>query len=409
MKAIARHDDMRRHNRRLVLDALRQAGTLSRTDICARTGLSPATVSAFAAALILEGVLVEESGSAQAAIRRGRPQTGLALNPAAASVMTLVMTVGAVRAAMFDYAGGRLSGVSSELPGAAAGEAGLVAAVIAAGRAALAAAGPRQPLRGIVVGVQGMADATARSILWSPFTPVRDLRLADALESAFGVPTALGHDCAMIVEALRRRDPERHGDNFVAVLAGEGIGMGLYLKGGIFSGARSSAGEFGHMNIAPEGARCRCGRRGCVEAYASSYAIWRRARRADPDVAPDRFISSAEMAKIAGSARAGDADARAAFAAAGRALGLGLGNLFALTDPLDVSIVGSGGDAFDLIEADLREAIAGTFVGAAGSRVRISCYPEEQELTEDGCRIAALNRLDREVFANGEPVAKAAE
>lgn len=409
MKPIARHDDMRRHNRRLVLDVLRQVGGLSRTDICARTGLSPATVSAFAAALIAEGVLIEDGGPAPSSLRRGRPQTGLTLNPAAASVLTIVITVDAVRAAVFDYAGLRLAAVTVDLADARSSQDAVVDAVFSAGRRALADAGRCGRLRGIVVGIQGMADASGRRILWSPFTPAHDIPLADALESAFGAPALLAHDCAMIVEALRRRDPQRHGDNFVAVLAGEGIGMGLFLKGAIFSGARSSAGEIGHMDIAPGGARCRCGRTGCVEAYASSYAIWRRASGADANLVPDRYFSRAEMAGIADDARRGDARARAAYAEAGRALGLGLGNLFTLTDPLDVSIVGSGADAFDLIEADLRAALAGAFVGAAGAEVAISCYPDEFELTEDGCRLAALARLDHELFADGELAARAAE
>lgn len=409
MKSIARHDDMRRHNRRLVLDALRIGAPLSRTDICLRTGLSPATVSAFSAALIGEGVLVEETAATQSAIRRGRPQTGLSLNPGAASVLTLVLTVNAMRAAVFDYSGARLADAAVEFDGPAKTEAALVEAVVSAGREALRAARSRGPLRSIAAAVQGIADARSRAILWSPFTPVRDVQLADALEGAFGAPALLFHDCAMIVKALRRRDPDRHGANFVAVLQSEGIGMGLHLKGAVFSGARSSAGEFGHTIIAPGGARCRCGRRGCVEAYASNYAIERRAGGRDPDIAPDRHFGRDEMAAIADRARAGDANARAAFAEAGRALGLGLGNLFALTDALDVSIVGPGGDAFDLTEAAMREAIGETFAGAAGAAVAITCYPDEQELAEDGCRIAALGRLDDEVFANGESPARAAE
>lgn len=399
---IARHDDMRRNNRRLVLDALRRRGALSRTDICLATGLSPATVSAFAAALIAEGVLVDEGGPIHGAARRGRPQTGLALNPAAATVLTLTMSVDAVRAAVFDYAGNRRGGHIVTFEPTVASESDLVARTVEAGGTALAAAAGCGPLRGVVVGIQGMADAQSRRIQWSPFTPVRDLPLADVLERAFGAPTALVHDCAMIVESLRRRDPGRHGDDFVAILQAEGIGMGLFLKGAIFSGARSSAGEFGHMIVAPGGARCRCGRRGCIEAYASNYAIWRAATGGDRDRVPDHHFSASEMAAIANAARAGEGPARAAYREAGQALGLGLGNLFALTDPLSVSIVGSGAMAFDLYEPALRETIAAGFSGEAGARIAISTYPDDQDLTEDGCRLRALGRLDREIFSIGE-------
>lgn len=409
MTGIARHDDMRRHNRRRVLDVLRSVGPLSRTDICLQTGLSPATVSAFCATMIAERILVEGDNHIHAASRRGRPQTSLSLNPAIASVLTMVMTVHGVRAGVFDYSGARLATSAIDFETVAASEQAFTDAVVAAGRQALERAGPRGPLRGIAVGIQGMADANSRSVLWSPFTSARNLPLADVLETAFSVPTVLHHDCAMIVESLRRIDPVRHGDNFVALLQAEGIGMGLYLKGSVFSGARSSAGEFGHMVVARDGARCRCGRHDCIEAYASSYAIWRRANRLDRDVVPGRHVTAAEISAIADAARAGDPDALDAFAEAGRALGLGLGNLFALTDPVNVSVVGSGANAFDLIEPTLRATIGETFSGEAGRRVAIACYTDEQELTEDGCRITALRHLDREVFAASEAIANAAE
>lgn len=409
MTGIARHDDMRRHNRRLVLDALRRRGPLSRTDICLQTGLSPATVSAFCSAMIAEQVLVEGNGQSTMASRRGRPQTSLALNPAIATVLTMVMTVHGVRAAVFDYSGRRLSAGTVDLEAVAASQDALVSAVIAAGREALKRARPRGALRHVAVGVQGMADAQSRSIMWSPFTPLKDVPLADALETAFDAPAVLRHDCAMIVESLRRLDPGRHGDNFMALLQAEGIGMGLHLKGSVFSGARSSASEFGHMVVMGGGSRCRCGRHDCIEAYASSYAIWRRANREDRDVVPDRHVTASEIEAIAAAARAGDPDARAAFAEAGRALGLGLGNLFALTDPVAVSIVGSGANAFDLIEPTLRQTISGTFAGIAGRDVSIACYPDEQELTEDGCRITALTQLDRDIFSASDLTANAAE
>jgi predicted NBD/HSP70 family sugar kinase len=338
---------------------------------------------------------VEGNGQSTMASRRGRPQTSLALNPAIATVLTMVMTVHGVRAAVFDYSGRRLSAGTVDLEAVAASQDALVSAVIAAGREALKRARPRGALRHVAVGVQGMADAQSRSIMWSPFTPLKNVPLADALETA--------------VESLRRLDPGRHGDNFMALLQAEGIGMGLNLKGSVFSGARSSASEFGHMVVMGGGSRCRCGRHDCIEAYASSYAIWRRANREDRDVVPDRHVTASEIEAIAAAARAGDPDARAAFAEAGRALGLGLGNLFALTDPVAVSIVGSGANAFDLIEPTLRQTISGTFSGNAGRDVSIACYPDEQELTEDGCRITALTQLDRDIFSASDLAANAAE
>ncbi len=410
MTFIARHEDMRRNNRRLVLSALRRTGILSRTDICQATGLSPASVSAFAAALIAEGVLVADEPASAVPAKRGRPQTALALNPRAASVLAVMMTVNEVRAAVFDYAGTERGAAGLSYNSLGGKENEIVEAVTTAGRAALGAAGDAiGPLLSVRIGVQGTVDDAGRTLLWSPFTRFRDMALADRLEVAFAAPVTLAHDCAMIVESLRWRDPGSHGSDFLAILQAEGIGMGLYLKGALFAGARSSAGEFGHMLIRPGGSRCRCGRKGCVEAYASSYAVWRRAGNHDPDQVPDRNFSAADMQVLADRARNGDIDARAAFEEAGAALGYAVGNLFALTDPVPVSIVGLGAAAFDLTERSMRVALAETFTGSAAASVPIEGYVDDMRLTADGCRMTALVDLDRSVFALGDVLESAAE
>ena len=80
--------------------------------------------------------------------------------------------------------------------------------------------------------------------------------------------------------------------------------MGLVLKGELFTGTQSSGGEFGHMIHRPGGALCRCGRRGCVEAYAGDYAIWRNAKRKSEYSVPEDGIGNADMQAIAARARA---------------------------------------------------------------------------------------------------------
>ncbi|TIU66829.1 MAG: ROK family protein, partial [Mesorhizobium sp.] len=161
----------------------------------------------------------------------------------------------------------------------------------------------------------------------------------------------------------RWRDPDRYRDDFIAILLSHGIGMGLVLKGELFTGTHSSGGEFGHMIHRPGGALCRCGRRGCVEAYAGNYAIWRNARQLSENAEPVADVSDAEMRALAARARETDGPEREAYRKAGEALGFGLGSLFALIDPAPVAMVGASAAAFDLIEPALREAIAQTAGG----------------------------------------------
>ncbi len=68
-------------------------------------------------------------------------------------------------------------------------------------------------------------------------------------------------------------------DSFLMVTLGTGVGGGIILNGKILRGVNYAAGEFGHMTIRYNGIPCNCGRRGCLEAYASAEALIARARK----------------------------------------------------------------------------------------------------------------------------------
>jgi predicted NBD/HSP70 family sugar kinase len=208
------------------------------------------------------------------------------------------------------------------------------------------------------------------------------------------------NDCNMMAVALRWRDPERYRDNFIAILLSHGIGMGLVLKGELFTGTHSSGGEFGHMIHRPGGALCRCGRRGCVEAYAGNYAIWRSAMGMSEDAAPID-VGDADMRALAAKAREKHGPEREAYRRAGEALGFGLGSLFALIDPAPVAMVGVSAAAFDLIEPALREAIAQTAGGQHSNSISFDAEPNELPLIREGCAMRALTFVDQEIFAPG--------
>jgi predicted NBD/HSP70 family sugar kinase len=253
----------------------------------------------------------------------------------------------------------------------------------------------------IALAIQGITDTHARAMLWSPITPHTDIAFADILEDEFGIPATVENDCNMMAIALRWRDPDRYRDDFIAILLSHGIGMGLVLKGELFTGTHSSGGEFGHMIHQPNGALCRCGRRGCVEAYAGNYAIWRNARQLDEDAEPVADVSDADMRALATAAREKDGPEREAYRKAGEALGYGLGSLFALIDPAPVAMVGVSAAAFDLIEPALRKAIAQTAGGQHSKSISFDTEPNELPLIREGCAMRALTFVDQEIFAPG--------
>lgn len=400
---IARSDDLRPQNRRLLLGALRRGGTLSRTELCTRTGLSAATVSTITSALLTEGILYEgEADPGSATGRRGRPQVALALNPMAATIGVAELAVNSVSAALIDYSGELIAETGMKLDTMECGQERLITAIIELLRQMISAhpvAGLR--LKHISLGVQGVTDADGQSMLWSPITACRSIPFGTRINQAFDVPVLVANDCNMIVEALRSQYPQRYSRDFIAIMLSHGIGMGLYLNDQLFGGIRSSASEFGHMVHEPEGALCRCGRRGCIEAYAGDYAILRAAKGLPQDSPPQSGITGVDIARLADRARAGAPAELSAYQAAGGAIGYGLASLFALIDPVPVAFVGSGAAAFDLMEPEIRSAIDRTIIGEEAAAIEMECYPSEHPLIRQGCLVSGLAHLDRQLFAAG--------
>lgn len=395
-----RHDDLRRQNRAMVLTAVRRAAGVSRTEIASMTGLSHSTISAISSDLIDEGILLQLKGAEVTALKRGRPQVALGLNPDAAHVLTIVLALNTLSLSLVDYAGGTILESNVRLPTTTMGRRELSDAVIVAIEDLLSThSSPSLPMRASMA-VQGIIDAHGRELLWSPISPHTHVPFAQMLEDRFGFPVTIENDCNMIAIALRERSPERYRDNLTAIMLSNGIGMGLILGGRLFNGSVSSGGEFGHMTHEPDGALCRCGRHGCIEAYAGNYAIMRNARSQSRWTQPDADIDERAMVALAADARAGEGPEREAFQIAGRAIGYGLGSLFALYDPTPVAIVGPGTAAFDIIEPALREALARTAGGQDAGSLRFELELDERPLIRAGCAHSALAHIDEHVFAS---------
>jgi glucokinase len=102
--------------------------------------------------------------------------------------------------------------------------------------------------------------------------------LGEHLSQALGTPVAIGNDVQVAVEGEFHLGAGRPYKTILGVWWGTGVGGGLILDGKPWLG-RGAAGEIGHMVIKRGGARCTCGRRGCMEAYAGRAAMELKARR----------------------------------------------------------------------------------------------------------------------------------
>ncbi len=391
---ITRSDDLRVRNRHRVMTAVRRGGGLSRIDIARAAGLSAATVTAIVAEFVEHEILVTVEENDRQRSGRGRPKTALAINPDVAVVVTTVFKRNSVASAVFDYAGGIVCEEVSEVDTSKLSIDDIRTLLEHSIDRVLAASGKSDRLERIVVGAQGPTDIEGDRLLWSPVIEHLDLPIVAWLSRRFGVPVKVRNDCDMIAESLHWQESERFGADFAAVLLSYGVGMGLFRGGRAVNGRLSSAMEFGHMTYIPDGALCRCGKRGCIEAYAGDYAIYRRA-------GSQNFSASTtdepDIDQIVASAQAGNVDALDAIRLAGAALGTGLANLFTLTDPLPVALVGAGAKAFAFLEAPLRRVLKESQSGDQNELVEIKCFPEEMPIIQHGCAINALLVVDREI------------
>jgi glucokinase len=135
-------------------------------------------------------------------------------------------------------------------------------------------------LEGIGVGSPGDVDEKSGTVSGARNLPGWEgsFPLADKLSEALGSQVRVGNDVQVAVNAEKKLGAGRPYSSFIGVFWGTGVGGGVILDGREWLG-RGAAGEIGHMVIKEGGARCTCGRRGCLEAYAGRGAMEIEARR----------------------------------------------------------------------------------------------------------------------------------
>ncbi len=188
--------------------------------------------------------------------------------------------------------------------------------------------------------------------------------VAGAVSAALGVPVTLVNDaqCGLLGEWVAGSG---QGSSFLfGVWLGTGVGAGLVLDGRPYDGVGGGSGEFGHLVVRPGGARCGCGRRGCIEAYAGRRMMTESVRAMQAagrktvlfDLQAEKGKTKATSSVWSAALDAGDQVVTEVFDEAVAALGLGVANVCNLLD-LDRVVVG-GGMAGKLGQ-DLADRIAG--------------------------------------------------
>ena len=128
-------------------------------------------------------------------------------------------------------------------------------------------------LSGIALATAGIIDVDQGIIEFTPNLHLKNLPLRSRLEAAFELPVLIENDANSGVYGEFMRGAAQGFRHVVGIFIGTGVGGGIIVDGRLYTGARGSAAEIGHIVVHPDGHRCNCGKYGCLEAYVSRKAL----------------------------------------------------------------------------------------------------------------------------------------
>jgi glucokinase len=286
---------------------------------------------------------------------------------------------GTKTAAALSTAGGHLVAENTMPTGSHAGPEGVLNRLADLLDDLIQQAGRRPAALGI--GVPGLADLERGTTRFLPNLPTnwRDVPVRDRLSPRLGCPVYLLNDVRMSTLGELTFGLGRTARTLAFFALGTGIGGGLAIDGRLRLGPLGAAGELGHQTILPDGPRCGCGNRGCLEALASGPAIaaqgvWLmqsgRAPRLHELVAGD--VSRVTPREMVAAAAAGDESVREALVRSAEYIGVAAANVVTIIHP-DLIVLGGGvADIGPLLLDTVREVI----------RQRVGMFPPDDVRVE---------------------------
>ncbi len=320
--------------RQQVFDRIRAAGLIPRVQLAKELGVSPASVTTLTGELIEAGLIEEVAAPRDSDSGRGRPAVALGVRADAHRVAGLKISDRDMSAVIVDFAGNLIADYHIDRPPAAFSLSEILDATDILLNEVCAKAGVvQQSLSGVGIALPGHIDSAGGTVLWSSVLRERDAPLAVAASVRLGLPVYIDNDANLCALAELWFGAGRARSDFAVVTIEHGVGMGLVINHRLYRGAQGLGMELGHTKVQLDGALCRCGQRGCLEAYVADYALAREATTALDWTYKGGQSMIVLLESLYDHAKAGNQSARSIFNRAGRYLALGLANVVNLFDP----------------------------------------------------------------------------
>lgn len=384
-------------NRNLILNTLRRHGPLSRTQLTDISRLSVGAISQITSELLNDQWILEVG---EGDYTGGRRQTLLRLNPDAGCAIGLKLMEKRIVCALTDMEAQVLHYQDARMP-VEQDPASIAAALLEAIDETLHASGiSREKLLGVGIGLAGVIYPQTGIVHYSPYFGWRDVPLAELVQERLEVPVYIENDVNTLTLSEQLFGSGRHIANFVIVTIGRGIGMGMVVNHQLYQGAKGGMGELGHVTFDPAGPVCTCGKRGCIEAFASDPAVvafvrQSRSRAAMPNVLED----------VVAEASRGDSLAQAALARSGEILGIGLSTVVNLLGPSLIIVSGEGVIAGDYRISPMHEALRRHTFNGLLDDVTVLVKPVDDRVWARGAASLVMNKVfESPLVEAGTPV-----
>ncbi len=218
------------------------------------------------------------------------------------------------------------------------------------------------------------------------------------LAEYFDVPMAITNDAKAAAIGEMLFGAAKGMKDFIVITLGTGLGSGVVSNGQLIYGADGFAGEVGHTIVDPEGRRCGCGRRGCLETYCSATGLCRTVQELICNALTQselRKISHEDLTaqRVSEAALRGDKLALEAFESCGRTLGMKLADSVAHLSPEAIILCGGLASAGELIFRPTRKSLEEHLFPAYRNKVKLLASKVEGDTAVLGAAALIWNLL----------------
>ncbi|WP_205814134.1 ROK family protein [Microbacterium sp. K24] len=292
---------------------------------------------------------------------------------------------------------GRTHGFLSEPTDKHRGPDAVIAHLFDMGRRSIAAAGLGAPLS-VGISCGGPLDAPAGVLTHPLHLPGWiDIPIVAMAAEEFGVPAVVENDATAAVLAEHRYGAAQGAGIALYLTLSTGVGGGSIIDGRLHRGAAGNGGEFGHLTVRPGGRDCLCGRRGCLEAYASGTSIAARAQDAlatDMRSSTLRDLAVVRAEDVSSAARAGDGLAAELWQETTAVLGQAVTDLVNVFEPHVVVLGGGVTRSGSQLLDPVRTIVQTTAMPPAAARVTVTLAGLGDEVCVVGAGALALDLVE---------------